>query len=152
MLIHIASVIALFTSSVSFGASHSDNSDNSDRLFENQSNGVSIGDHTFPWELVLDRGKILGCVYDNNFFSLGSILILESLPRKCELASDRNGQWQPLTDAELVVFKDNQAAIKEAKEQTESQNISSDSLTVEEKGLIRYLRIMKVRQNNKRSK
>ena len=50
--------------------------------FVEPQDGVDLNDASFPWQLVLDRGKILGCIYNNRFYSLGSILVLESLPRK----------------------------------------------------------------------
>jgi len=36
---------------------------------------VNLSGLDFPWELVLDRGKIVGCIYDNKYYSLGSLLI-----------------------------------------------------------------------------
>ena len=70
---------------------------------------VDLSGLEFPWELVLDRGKIVGCIYDNKYYSLGSILIEESLPRSCSLNSAREGIWSELSGAEL-------AALEEARE------------------------------------
>ena len=100
--------------------------------------GISVSDKNFPWQLVVDRGKILGCVYDNKFYSLGAILILESLPRKCELASDRNGMWEQLTEAELLLW---QESIEEQQAtKPEATYIGNDPINDEEARLIRYLR------------
>ncbi|WP_213994957.1 hypothetical protein [Arsukibacterium sp.] len=100
--------------------------------------GISVSDKNFPWQLVVDRGKILGCVYDNKFYSLGAILILESLPRKCELASDRNGVWEQLTEAELLLW---QESIEEQQAtKPEATYIGNDPINDEEARLIRYLR------------
>ncbi|WP_333606715.1 hypothetical protein [Arsukibacterium sp.] len=112
-------------------------SDNSNE----QNDGTSLNDHTFPWQLVVDRGKILGCVYDNKFYSLGAILVLESLPRKCELASDRNGRWEQLSEAEQLLFQEN---IKQQQAlQREATYIGKDPINEQEARLIRYLRNVK---------
>lgn len=105
--------------------------------------GISVSDKNFPWQLVVDRGKILGCVYDNKFYSLGAILILESLPRKCELASDRNGLWEPLSEAELLFLQESIA--KQQSSQQEATYIGNDPINDEEARLIRYLRNAKKR-------
>ena len=105
--------------------------------------GISVSDKNFPWQLVVDRGKILGCVYDNKFYSLGAILILESLPRKCELASDRNGLWEQLSEAELLLFQE--SIEKQQNTQQEATYIGNDPINDEEARLIRYLRSAKKR-------
>lgn len=111
--------------------------------------GIELEDDGFPWELVVDRGKILGCVYDSRFYSLGSILILESLPRKCEQASDRNGVWQILSEQEMSDFKQ---SIKEQEQaQREVTFVGGKPLTDEEARLIRFLRHSK-RMSAKKSK
>ncbi|CAM5202387.1 hypothetical protein [Alishewanella longhuensis] len=103
--------------------------------------GIALNDTSFPWQLVIDRGKILGCIYDNKFFSLGAILVLESLPRRCELASDRNGRWELLPDAELLAWQEN---IKQQQAmQREATYIGKDPITEEEARLIRYVRRVK---------
>ena len=104
----------------------------------NKEDGIHVNDQTFPWELVIDRGKILGCVYENRFYSLGSILILESLPRKCGLATDRNGVWEQLSETELALYKEN-IEIQQELERA-STYIGSDPINREEARLIRYLR------------
>lgn len=100
--------------------------------------GTSVNDKTFPWQLVVDRGKILGCVYDNKFYSLGAILILESLPRKCELGSDRNGLWEQLSEAEMQLFSE--SLQKQQALERESTYIGSDPVNPDEARVIRYLR------------
>jgi len=106
--------------------------------FVDKEDGIDVNDQTFPWELVIDRGKILGCVYENRYYSLGSILILESLPRKYGLATDRNGVWEQLSESELVLFKEN-IETQQALER-ESTYIGSEPINKEEARLIRYLR------------
>lgn len=106
---------------------------------------VDIHDNNFPWELVLDRGKILGCIYDNKFYTLGSILILEYLPRKCEQASDRNGVWMQLSEDEMNLFKEN--IEKQRKLERESTYIGSQPITADEARIIRYLRRVKEKLN-----
>ncbi len=103
--------------------------------------GIMVNDKSFPWETVMDRGKILGCVYDSRFFSLGSILILESLPRKCELAKDRNGRWEQLSESEMLLFKENVET--QSRLEKESTFIGSDPITPIEARVIRYLRAKK---------
>lgn len=103
--------------------------------------GIALNDTSFPWPLVIDRGKILGCIYDNKFFSLGAILVLESLPRRCELASDRNGRWELLPETELLAWQEN---IKQQQAmQREATYIGKDPITEEEARLIRYVRRVK---------
>ena len=109
--------------------------------FVEAKDGVDLNDDSFPWQLVLDRGKILGCIYNNRFYSLGSILVLESLPRKCGQASDRNGIWQQLSETELALFKQN-IEIQQQLER-ESTYIGTEPINREEARLIRYLRRVK---------
>jgi len=109
--------------------------------FTEKEDGIVLNDQSFPWETVIDKGKILGCVYESRFYSLGSILILESLPRKCELASDRNGLWEQLSEAEMVLFKQNVEA-QNALER-ESTLIGKEAINPSEARLIRYLRSTK---------
>jgi hypothetical protein len=116
--------------------------------FVEKKDGVHVDDNSFPWELVIDRGKILGCIYDNRFYSLGSILILESLPRKCGLAADRNGIWEAMSGSELSLFKDNMKIQQEI--ERESTYIGNAPINQEEARLIRYLR--QVKRNTKKEK
>lgn len=106
--------------------------------FSEQEDGIFVNDKSFPWETVINKGKILGCVYQSRFYSLGSILILESLPRKCELAADRNGYWEQLSEAEMSLFKKNLEA-QQALER-ESTYIGNEPINPSEARLIRYLR------------
>lgn len=113
--------------------------------FPDPRKSVDIHDNSFPWDLVLDRGKILGCIYDNKFYTLGSILILEYLPRKCEQASDRNGIWMQLSEEEMNLFKEN--IEKQRKLEQESTYIGSQPITPDEARIIRYLRRVKEKSN-----
>lgn len=103
--------------------------------------GIALHDSSFPWQLVIDRGKILGCIYDNKFFSLGAILVLESLPRRCELASDRNGRWELLPETELLAWQEN--VRQQQAMQREATYIGKDPINEEEARLIRYVRRVK---------
>ncbi len=109
--------------------------------FSEKEDGIFVNDKSFPWETVINNGKILGCVYESRFYSLGSILILESLPRKCELASDRNGYWEQLSEVEMTLFTQNIEA--QQKLEREATFIGDEPLNVNEARLIRYLRSMK---------
>jgi hypothetical protein len=109
--------------------------------FVEKEDGVHLNDKSFPWELVIDRGKILGCIYENQFYSLGSILILESLPRKCGLATDRNGVWEQLSESELLLFKETIETEQEL--ERDSTYIAGKPINKAEARLIRYLRSVK---------
>lgn len=109
--------------------------------FSEKEDGIFINDKSFPWETVINKGKILGCVYESRFYSLGSILILESLPRKCELASDRNGYWEQLSEVEMELFTKNIEAQRTL--EREATFIGNEPLNVNEARLIRYLRSTK---------
>jgi len=139
-MIHLKFLIPLlFTSFTVFA---------SDSNFSEKKDGVNLSDSSFPWELFLDRGKILGCIYDNRFYSLGSILVLESLPRKCGLGPDRNGVWDILSEAELVLFKEN-IEIQQQLER-ESTYIGKEPISRQEARVIRYLRgVKKVSEKRK---
>ena len=106
--------------------------------FAEKEDGIFVNDKSFPWETVINNGKILGCVYESRFYSLGSILILESLPRKCELASDRNGYWEQLSEVEMTLFTKNIEA--QQKLEREATFIGNEPLNPAEARLIRYLR------------
>jgi len=106
---------------------------------------VSLSGLNFPWELVLDRGKIVGCIYDNKYYSLGSILIEESLPRMCSLNSARDGIWSELSGAELAAFEEslNEEARREEEREKRIGNstyIGSKPITREEAFIIRMIR------------
>ena len=100
--------------------------------------GVYINDQTFPWHTIMHEGKVLGCIYESRFYSLGSILILESLPRKCELASDRNGIWKQLSESEMILFKENIEAQQTI--EREATYIGAEPISPIEARVIRYLR------------
>ncbi|WP_341502471.1 hypothetical protein [Gallaecimonas sp. GXIMD4217] len=109
--------------------------------FVKTKDGIHVDRKDFPWELVVDKGKLLGCVYDDRFYSLGSILILESIPRKCEIGPDKHGLWTQLSESELAMLKENietQQAIER-----ESTYIGNKPINKEEARLIRYLRRVK---------
>ncbi len=107
--------------------------------------GVNLFGNEFPWELVIDRGKIQGCIYDNKFYSIGSILIEETLPRKCGLNSSREGYWSELSDSELDLFK---ASIKEQEKlENESINIGGKPISPHEARIIRYMRMSQTNFN-----
>lgn len=107
--------------------------------------GTEISDTKFPWELVIDRGKILGCIYDNKYYSIGSILIEETLPRKCKLNSAREGIWSELSDSELLAYNDSKneherLIAEKEKRISESSFIGSKPISREEAFIIRYIR------------
>ncbi|NVK26204.1 MAG: hypothetical protein HWE10_14845 [Gammaproteobacteria bacterium] len=99
-------------------------------------------DKNFPWELVIEQGKIRGCFYEEHFYSLGSILILESLPRKCELTIDKIGNWAQLSESELLLYKENIKAQKEAEQESESSVSGSVRLTKDERMLLNHIRTL----------
>jgi hypothetical protein len=68
-------------------------------------------------------------------------LILESLPRKCGLATDRNGVWEQLSESELLLFKE--SIETEQALQRESTYIGGAPINKSEARLIRYLRSVK---------
>jgi len=117
-------------------------------------NGIDLSGSKFPWELVIDRGKILGCIYDNQYYSIGSILIEESLPRKCTLNSAREGTWSELSGSELATFEESQE--EESRLEIERQKLISDStyignkpITKEEALIIRMIRRQANKNTNK---
>ena len=103
--------------------------------------GVKLSDTSFPWELVIYQGKIQGCIYANKFYSLGSILIEETLPRKCELNSTREGYWSELTEAELELFT--HSIEQQNKLERESTSVGGKAINPHEARVIRYMRMAK---------
>jgi len=101
--------------------------------------GVKLADTSFPWDLVIHQGKIQGCIYANKFYSTGSILIEETLPRKCELNSTREGYWSELTDAELELF--NHSIEQQNRREMESTSVGSKAINPHEARVIRYMRM-----------
>lgn len=118
--------------------------------FVEQEDGINLNDTSFPWQLVIDRGKILGCIYQNQFYSIGSILILESLPRMCGLATDRNGIWQQLSESELLLFKENIETQQQL--ERESTYFGGAPINKAEASLLRYLRSVKEIADNGKDK
>ena len=119
-----------------------------------KSKGVDLSGLDFPWELVLDRGKIVGCIYDNKYYSLGSILIEESLPRSCTLNSAREGVWSELSGSELAAFEkslDEEARREKEREQRigNSTYIGNKPITREEAFIIRMIR-RQIKENSKK--
>jgi len=117
--------------------------------------GIDLSDSKFPWELVIDRGKIVGCIYDSQYYSLGSILIEESLPRKCELNSSREGTWSELSGSELATFEE--SLDEQSRREIERQKLISDStyignkpITREEAFIIRMIRSNINKNSNKK--
>jgi hypothetical protein len=111
----------------------------------NEDKGIDVSGVEFPWELVIDRGKIIGCIYDNKYYSLGSILIEESVPRKCSLNSAREGFWSELSGSELAEFEEAlEEDTRREKEREErianSTYIGSKPITQEEAYIIRMIR------------
>lgn len=67
-------------------------------------NAVRKNASNFPWELVTEKGKINGCIYKNEFYSVGSIIVAEKLPIKCKINPARDGIWSELDDGELQLY------------------------------------------------
>ena len=88
----------------------------------------------FPWDLVLDRGKIYGCLYENLFFSPGAIHLEEGLPRKCRIDSNRDGYWADLDERELELYE---LALSE---NYEAMEIGGTALSREEIAVISFMR------------
>jgi len=88
----------------------------------------------FPWELVIDRGKIYGCIYENLFFSPGSIHLEEGLPRKCRIDSNRDGYWADMDERELELYEMALA------QDFETMKVGDTTLSREEIAVISYMR------------
>jgi hypothetical protein len=91
---------------------------------------------SFPWELVIDRGKVNGCLYDNKFYSNGSILIEETLPRKCKIDPNRDGYWAELDERELQLFEE---SIR-AQQELDAESIGIGKLSKYETAIVRIMR------------
>jgi hypothetical protein len=120
----------------------------------NEDKGIDDSGFDFPWELVTDRGKIVGCIYDNKYYSLGSILIEESVPRKCSLNSAREGFWSELSGPELSAFEE--ALEEDARREKEREErignstyIGNKPITKEEAYIIRMIRSQVQKNSNK---
>lgn len=110
-----------------------------------EKDGIELSGSEFPWKLLIDKGKIVGCIYDSKYYSLGSILIEESLPRKCLLNSAREGTWSELSGSELAAFEESldEEARREAEREKrigESTYIGGKPITSEEAFIIRMIR------------
>ncbi|WP_286235672.1 hypothetical protein [Thalassotalea sediminis] len=106
---------------------------------------IGLSTSEFPWQLVIDNGKIMGCIYNNKYYSLGSILITEFLPRKCTLNSAREGVWSKLTETELVAFEEARREAENKNKAGGSTAIGNQALSKDEAIIIRMIR----RQINK---
>jgi hypothetical protein len=91
---------------------------------------------SFPWELVIDRGKVNGCIYDNKFYSNGSILIEETLPRKCKIDPNLDGYWAELDERELQLFEE---SIR-AQQELDAESIGIGKLSKYETAIVRIMR------------
>ncbi|OUS26100.1 hypothetical protein A9Q99_19175 [Gammaproteobacteria bacterium 45_16_T64] len=105
---------------------------------DNLSKDKKVEAQGFPWELVIDRGKINGCIYDNKFYSDGSILIEETLPRKCKIDSNRDGYWAELDERELELFEASVRA--QQKLEIESTHFGSIKIDKYEAAMLRLMR------------
>lgn len=92
----------------------------------------------FPWELVIDRGKINGCIYDNKFYSNGSIIVKETLPRKCRIDPNRDGYWAQLEKDELELYEDSVRA--QMKLDSEALTVGKEPLNKYTAAIVRYMR------------
>ncbi len=107
-------------------------------------NGDGDGDEVdmkkgdFPWELVIVNKRINGCIYQNTFYSQGSILIEETLPRKCKIDPNRDGYWSELGNRELELYESSVRAQQQL--ESESMSIRGKSLTKFEIAVIRGMR------------
>ena len=95
-------------------------------------------DESFPWELVIDRGKINGCIYENKYYSNGSIVVKETLPRKCRIDPNRDGYWAQLDENELELYEASVRA--QMKLEEEALTVGGDPLNKYEAAIVRYMR------------
>jgi len=114
-----------------------------DEIIE-KSDGIDIGiesdsqSNTFPWQLLIDRGKLYGCVFENLYYSPGAILIAEKLPRKCRIDPNRDGFWAELDERELEFYE---ASVKsQLAEDAVLLSVSGKALSQYEMRFIRILR------------
>lgn len=109
-------------------------------VYSGESSSIKTGTEAkgFPWELVIDRGKINGCIYDNKFYSSGSILIEETLPRKCKINANRDGYWAELDERELELFE---TSVKTTMRlEAESVSVGNKPINKYEAALVRLMR------------
>ncbi len=124
MIIRIIALLFLFSATA-----YAEDKDGSEKRF----NGTE-----FPWELVIDRGKINGCIYDNKFYSNGSIIVKETLPRKCRIDPNRDGYWAQLEKDELELYEDSVRA--QMKLDSEALTVGKEPLNRYEAAIVRYMR------------
>ncbi len=124
MIIGIIALLFLFSSSV-----YAEAKDEKDD---------GLNQKEFPWELVIDRGKINGCIYDNKFYSNGSIIVKETLPRKCRIDPNRDGYWAQLEKDELELYEDSVRA--QMKLDSEALTVGKEPLNKYEAAIVRYMR------------
>ena len=104
---------------------------------EDDDKGIEINGE-FPWELIIDRGKIYGCIYDNKFYSEGSIHVEETLARKCKIGPNRDGFWAELDERELELYIESVKA--QRKLENESVSLRGKPITNFEATLINAIR------------
>ena len=124
MIIRIIALLFLFSASVYAEAKDEKDDD--------------LNQKEFPWELVIDRGKINGCIYDNKFYSNGSIIVKETLPRKCKIDPNRDGYWAQLEKDELELYEDSVRA--QMKLDSEALTVGKEPLNKYEAAIVRYMR------------
>ena len=124
MIIRIIALLFLFSASV-----YAEAKDEKDD---------GLNQKEFPWELVIDRGKINGCIYDNKFYSNGSIIVKETLPRKCRIDPNRDGYWAQLEKDELELYEDSVRA--QMKLDSEALTVGKEPLNKYEAAIVRYMR------------
>lgn len=111
------------------------------KIADNQSAQLSdkkARDANFPWERVIDRGKINGCIYNNKFYSNGAVLIEDTLSRKCRIDPNRDGYWAELNERELQLFE---ASVKaQQKLEATSLNIGDVPINKYEAAMVRLMR------------
>lgn len=95
-------------------------------------------DESFPWELVIDRGKINGCIYENKYYSNGSIVVKETLPRKCKIDPNRDGYWAQLDENEFELYEESVRA--QMKLEEEALTVGNEPLNRYEAAIVRYMR------------
>ncbi|MVF14949.1 hypothetical protein FT643_22705 [Ketobacter sp. MCCC 1A13808] len=95
-------------------------------------------DTGFPWELVIDRGKINGCIYNNRYYSNGSIVVKETLPRKCKIDSNRDGYWAQLEEDELKLYES--SVRSQMKLEEEALTVGIEPLNKYEAAIVRFMR------------
>lgn len=148
-----ATLAFCFTASAHDVADHREHQSQLNTLPNQLADGLELSPN-FPIELFLDRGRLLGCIFDSKFFSLGSILIEESLPRKCELGPARTGVWQELTDIEMALYLEQleKQQATEGDDNNETLLVADKPLTETEIRLVRLFRISQLQEQRKNNR